>query len=118
MPPTDLLTPTQKGQGLLTPQDPVRGGTMAGSTLKGGLRFRCDPTAGLGASEALCEGLVAELNALQGSQDAALWAFRERLQRSQAGGLPGPGPRPGPLRRQASLPNLRSPALRCPSSEL
>ena len=31
---------------------------------------------GAEASAALCDGLVAELNALQGGEDAALWAFR------------------------------------------
>ena len=31
---------------------------------------------GAEASAALCDGLVAQLNALQGGEDAALWAFR------------------------------------------
>ena len=155
---------------------------------------------GAEASAALCDGLVAQLNALQGGEDAALWAFRslpdknrltaadaQRLEeafqaklagfaahsedgveipewtavspppsvpardeaaassappiarpkrpprqpkfRSRshrdrqdrfgiAGAAPDSGPRPRPVRRQASLPDLRSPALRCPSSAL
>ena len=155
--------------------------------------------AGAQASAALCDGLVAELNALQGGEDAALWAFRslpdknrltaadaQRLEeafqaklagfaahsedgveipewaavspppsvpardgapassasiarpkrpprqpkfRSRSPGIdktilalpeaaPGSGPRPRPVCRQATLPDLRSPALRCPSSAL
>ena len=87
----DLLTPTQKGPGLAPPRDPSPGrlnGRQHNGGQKGPIAERTIQRAGkagsssaavlLGAeaSAALCDGLVAELNALQGGEDAALWAFR------------------------------------------
>jgi ERF superfamily len=185
----DLLTPTQNGPDIATPPDPGRGrlngvqhkGDQKGAIAKGGKAGSSSAAAPLGAeaSAALCDGLVAELNALQGGEDAALWAFRSlpdksRLSAADAKLLeeafqarlpgfaahseddvataewtakspfapgsgsrrgvaiardrqdrfgivraaPGSRPQPRPLRRQASLPDLRSPALRYSSSAL
>jgi hypothetical protein len=87
----DLLTPTQRGPGLATPQDAGPGrlnggqhygaqtGPIAERTVqRAGEAGSSSAAALLGteASAALCNGLVAQLKALQGGEDAALWAFR------------------------------------------
>jgi hypothetical protein len=87
----DLLTPTQRGPGLATPQKPspgrLNGGRHYGAqkrpiaeraVLVAGKAGSGSAAALLGAeaSAALRDGLVAQLNALQGGEDAALWAFR------------------------------------------
>ena len=87
----DLLTPTQKGPGVATPRAPspgrLNGGQHSGGQ-KGPIAEITIQRAGkAGSSSApvvlgvealltLCDGLVAQLNALQGGEDAALWAFR------------------------------------------
>jgi hypothetical protein len=94
----DLLTPTQRGLGLAPPRDPgpvrLNGGQQNGGQ-KGAITERAVQRAakagsgsaatrlGAEASAALCEGLVAELNALQGGEDAALWAFRSLPDKSR-----------------------------------
>jgi hypothetical protein len=94
----DLLTPTQRGPGLAPPQNPSPGrlnggqhdgaqkGLIAERTVRGaGKAGSSSTTALLGskASAALCDGLVAQLNALQGGEDAALWAFRSLPDKSR-----------------------------------
>jgi hypothetical protein len=89
----DLLTPTQNGPDIATPPDPGRGrlnggqhkGGQKGAIAKGGQAGSSSAAAPLGteASAALCDGLVAELNALQGGEDAALWAFRSLSDKSR-----------------------------------
>ena len=83
----DLGTPTQKGPGIPPPPDRLNGGQHNGghkgtfaerSVQRAGKAGSSSAAAVLGAeaSAALCDGMVAELNALQGGEDAALWAYR------------------------------------------
>jgi len=81
----------------------VLGGLMAGSTsgvrraqsprgrsgVPGRIELKYDP-AGAEASAAICDGMVPELNALQGGEDGSLWAFPADGGRRSAprGGLP------------------------------
>ena len=83
----DLVKPTQKGPGIAPPPDRLNGGQQNGghkgtfaerSVQRAGKAGSSSAAAVLGAeaSAALCDGMVAELNALQGGEDAALWAYR------------------------------------------
>jgi hypothetical protein len=100
----DLLTPSRKVPGFATRPGPrfraaqwraAQGGSSRkdGRTCRQGwLKFRCGRVE---ASAALCDRLVAELNALQGGEDAALWAFRSLLDKKPAHGSRCPAPRGG-----------------------
>jgi hypothetical protein len=88
----DLLTPTQKGPGIAPARRDPSPGRLNGGQHYGGRKgpFGQGPVQrarnagastraallGAEASAALCDGMVAELNALQGGEEAALWAFR------------------------------------------
>ena len=119
----DLLTPTQKGPGVATPRAPGPGrlnggqhsggqtGPIAEKTIQSAGKAGSSSAAvvlGAEASAALCDGLVAELNALQGGEDAALWAFRSLPDKNRLTAADAQAPRgglvsrPAPSRRMAS----------------